>query len=70
MKMESLIHLKLVVAVTKYFGKMLSRRQMIESQKWMSHFFDNNCASSGIDGGIGCNFILFRHNVSSIMRIT
>ena len=29
MKMESQIHLKLVDAVTKYFEKMLSHRQMI-----------------------------------------
>ena len=37
MKMESQIYLKLVDAVTKYFGKMLSYRQMITSQKWLRH---------------------------------
>ena len=32
MKIESQFHLKLFYAVTKYFGKMLSHRQMMISQ--------------------------------------
>ena len=36
MKMESQIHLKLVDAVTKYFEKMLSHRQMMTK-----HFLKN-----------------------------
>ena len=31
MKIESQIHLKLVDAVTKYFGKMLSHRQKVSN---------------------------------------
>ena len=35
MKMESQIYLRLVDAVTKYFGKLLSHRQMMTSPKWL-----------------------------------
>ena len=37
MKIESQIDLKLVDAVTKYFEKMLSHRQMMTLRKWLRH---------------------------------
>ena len=57
MKMESHIHLKLVDAVTKYFEKMLSHRQMMTLQKWLRHHLTQHFLK------------IFGHSINQLNRI-